>query len=56
MDSNLNALLLYSIVEPEARRYFEIDANTGALRTRSTPDREIKDKFEFSVQVQDQGE
>lgn len=54
-DSNLNALLLYSILEPEARVYFSIDANTGALRTAMTPDREMRERFEFTVQVQDQG-
>lgn len=54
-DSNLNALLLYSIVESEARKYFVLDANTGAIRTATTPDREQQEKFEFSVQVRDQG-
>ena len=54
-DSNLNALLLYTILEPEARVYFHIDANTGAITTAATPDRELRDRFEFTVQVQDQG-
>lgn len=54
-DSNLNALLLYSILEPEARVYFRIDSNTGAIRTATTPNRELKGRFEFTVQVQDQG-
>jgi len=54
-DSNLNALLLYSIVGAEASRYFSVDRNTGAVRTVVTPDREMKSEFEFSVQVRDQG-
>lgn len=54
-DSNLNALLIYSIVESEARRNFIIDPSTGAIRTAVTPDREHKSKFVFSVQVRDQG-
>lgn len=58
-DSNLNSLLLYSIIEPDARRYFNIDANTGAVSTALTPaltpDRESRDRFEFTVHVRDQG-
>lgn len=54
-DSNLNALLLFSIVEPEAMKYFSIDGNTGTVRATTMPDRELMSRFEFTVQVKDQG-
>ncbi|ELU08218.1 hypothetical protein CAPTEDRAFT_222745 [Capitella teleta] len=55
MDTNSNALLRYSIVEPEAAQLFDIDASTGSLKTKVTLDHEVAAVYEFSVQVQDSG-
>ncbi len=54
-DTNLNALLVYEIVERASRDLFSIDANTGAIRTRSNLDHEVAAKYEFTVQVMDMG-
>ena len=53
LDSDLNALLVYSIVEKEVQRLFSIDANTGAIRTLRHLDRENVDVHYFTVQVND---
>ncbi len=54
-DTNLNALLVYEIVERASRDLFSIDANTGAIRTRSNLDHEVAAQYEFTVQVTDMG-
>ena len=50
-DSDLNALLVYTLVEEDARQSFTIDANTGAIRTNGRLDRETLDVHQFNVQV-----
>lgn len=54
-DSGDNALLRYSIVEPEAQQLFDIDGSTGALKSKVTLDHEVAEKYEFTVQVEDSG-
>ncbi|XP_075923658.1 protocadherin Fat 1-like isoform X2 [Petromyzon marinus] len=54
-DAGRNALLSFRIVEPAARRYFAVDASTGAVRTARALDREETHAFAFSVQVRDGG-
>ena len=54
-DTNLNSLLVYEIVERASRDLFSIDANTGAIRTRSNLDHEVAAQYEFTVQVMDMG-
>ncbi|XP_033631597.1 protocadherin Fat 1-like isoform X4 [Asterias rubens] len=54
-DSDHNAQLVYEIMEPDAQRYFVIDQNTGAIRTRKILDHEDIPTFEFRVQVRDSG-
>ena len=54
-DMNLNSLLVYEIVERASRDLFSIDANTGAIRTRSNLDHEVAARYEFTVQVTDMG-
>uniref|UniRef100_T1J1P1 Uncharacterized protein n=1 Tax=Strigamia maritima TaxID=126957 RepID=T1J1P1_STRMM len=54
-DSELNALLVYEIVDKIANSYFSIDPNTGAIRTVKTLDYEERREFEFEVQVSDMG-
>lgn len=54
-DSEINALLHYDIVEILPRRYFQIDSNTGAIRTIKSLDYETHPRFSFHVQVSDLG-
>uniref|UniRef100_A0A2C9M9H4 Uncharacterized protein n=1 Tax=Biomphalaria glabrata TaxID=6526 RepID=A0A2C9M9H4_BIOGL len=54
-DSNNNARLYYEILDAEARQYFAIDSNTGAIRTKLSLDYEAKPLFNFSVHVKDLG-
>ncbi|KAH9487879.1 long-chain fatty acid transporter fat1 [Bulinus truncatus] len=54
-DSNTNARLFYQILDPEARQYFAVDPNTGAIRTIASLDYETKPLFNFSVHVKDMG-
>lgn len=55
-DTNLNALLVYHIVELESREMFAIDTTTGAIRTKVTLDHEAVPMHEFTVQVSDMGQ
>ncbi len=55
-DNNLNALLIYTIVEPMAQEVFEIDSNTGAIRTKVALDHEQSPLYRFTVQVSDMGD
>ncbi|XP_064201137.1 protocadherin Fat 1-like isoform X1 [Anguilla rostrata] len=54
-DQDLNARLVYEIVEPSARRYFAVDSGTGAVRTVAGLDYEQRNGFRFAVQVHDLG-
>ena len=54
-DSNLNSLLIYSIVNQRAQDIFEIDPSTGALKTKVILDREAALLYRFEVQVTDLG-
>ncbi|MGH0159302.1 UNVERIFIED_CONTAM: hypothetical protein FKN15_036965 [Acipenser sinensis] len=54
-DRELNAMLIYQIVEPSAHKYFAIDSSTGAIRTITSLDYEDKNIFHFTVQVHDMG-
>jgi protocadherin Fat 1/2/3 len=54
-DSGLNSLLLYEILEEQARQFFTIDSSTGALRTISSLDYETQPVFQFNVRVSDMG-
>lgn len=54
-DSEVNALLHYDIIDTLPRRFFQIDSNTGAIRTIRLLDHETYDKFTFYVQVSDLG-
>ncbi|XP_050293822.1 fat-like cadherin-related tumor suppressor homolog isoform X3 [Anthonomus grandis grandis] len=54
-DSERNALLSFDIVEILPKRYFQIDSNTGAIRTIRLLDYESMSTFSFHVQVSDMG-
>lgn len=54
-DSEGNALLQFDIIEALPRRYFQIDSNTGAIRTIKLLDHETYSSFSFHVQVSDLG-
>lgn len=54
-DSEMNGLLHYEIIEMLPRQYFQIDANTGAIRTVRLLDYETYNRFSFHVQVSDLG-
>lgn len=54
-DSEGNALLHYEIIEILPKRYFEIDSNTGAIRTIRLLDHETYGSFSFHVEVSDLG-
>lgn len=51
IDSGLNALLHYDIVEAMPRRYFHIDSTTGAIKTVMLLDHEKIPLFNFHVKV-----
>lgn len=55
MDSGLNALLHYDIVELLPRRFFHIDSTTGAIKTVMLLDHEKIPIFNFQVKVSDLG-
>lgn len=55
LDSQVNALLQYDIVEPAAKRMFHIDSTTGAIRTVMILDYETMPYIEFNVRVTDLG-
>ncbi|XP_070553228.1 protocadherin Fat 1-like isoform X2 [Ptychodera flava] len=55
-DTEMNAFLIYDIVESSAQQYFTIDANTGAIRTMQPLDHEAMPEFHFSVRVTDMGQ
>ena len=54
-DTSNNALLTYSIVEPDAAEIFTVDSTTGAIRTHTGVDHEEKETYKFHVQVRDHG-
>lgn len=51
VDSGLNSLLHYDIVETMPRRYFHIDSTTGAIKTVMLLDHEKIPVFNFHVKV-----
>ena len=55
LDSELNALLSYDIVEELPRKFFHIDSSTGAIRTVMLLDHETIPEFQFHVKVSDLG-
>lgn len=55
LDSGLNALLHYDIVELLPRRFFHIDSTTGAIKTVMLLDHEKIPIFNFHVKVSDLG-
>ncbi|XP_057706138.1 protocadherin Fat 2 isoform X2 [Corythoichthys intestinalis] len=55
-DQDTNALLVYEILEVEARKVFRIDTDTGAILLAAPLDFESVAEFCFSVQVKDSGE
>ena len=54
-DTGINSLLYYEIMEEHARRFFDVDESTGAVRTVSALDYETQSSFEFNVRVSDRG-
>ena len=56
MDNDDNALLIYNIVEEDARDAFDIDTRTGAIKSKVKLDHEVATDYEFTVQVTDMGE
>lgn len=54
-DSEGNAQLRFDIVEVLARGFFQVDSNTGAIRTLKLLDRETISRFTFHVRVSDLG-
>lgn len=56
IDSGLNSLLTYSIVEKESQEFFSVDSNTGTVRTHAILDREQYSQHIFHVQVSDLGD
>lgn len=55
-DRDSNSLLVYEILEEEARQVFQIDQSMGTISLLSPVDFEAKAEYLFSVQVQDSGE
>ncbi|XP_042167184.1 protocadherin Fat 3-like [Oncorhynchus tshawytscha] len=54
-DRNLNALLVFNIIDETARSFFTVDSGTGSIRTISTLDYETFSAFSFRVHVRDSG-
>ncbi|XP_076446580.1 protocadherin Fat 1-like isoform X2 [Babylonia areolata] len=54
-DSGNNALLDYEILEAEARKFFMVDVNTGAVQSSAVLDHEKQAQYNFTVQVHDRG-
>ncbi|XP_047440816.1 protocadherin Fat 2 [Mugil cephalus] len=55
-DRDSNSLLTYQIIEPEALKFFKIDASMGTISLISPVDFEAKAEHHFTVQVKDSGE
>ncbi|XP_028977046.2 protocadherin Fat 3 [Esox lucius] len=54
-DQNLNALLVFNIIDDMARTFFTVDSGTGSIRTISALDYETFPVFSFRVNVRDSG-
>ncbi|XP_070614235.1 protocadherin-23-like [Erythrolamprus reginae] len=54
-DSGINSLLKYEILPGPAYENFQINSNTGEIRTAASLDRESQDIFHIKVLVQDGG-
>lgn len=55
-DRDSNSLLVYQILEAEARKVFKIDPSMGTISLVTPVDFEAKAEYHFSVQVKDSGE
>ena len=55
VDLEGNSTLQYNITESADSNIIRINPSTGEVYLRSTLDREVKDRYEFTVEVRDQG-
>ncbi|KAI5607990.1 protocadherin Fat 2 [Silurus asotus] len=55
-DKDSNALLIFQIQEPEAKKIFKIDPSMGTISLISVLDFETMPEYSFTVQVWDSGE
>ncbi|XP_077465395.1 protocadherin Fat 2 [Stigmatopora argus] len=55
-DEDANALLVFEILEEEAREVFRVDTDTGAILLAAPLDFESVAEYRFSVQVRDSGQ
>uniref|UniRef100_A0A8C2WRQ2 FAT atypical cadherin 2 n=1 Tax=Cyclopterus lumpus TaxID=8103 RepID=A0A8C2WRQ2_CYCLU len=55
-DRDSNSLLVYQILEPEARNVFKLDPSTGTISLISPVDFEAEAEYRFTVQARDSGE
>lgn len=55
VDLEGNATLHYNITDPNESTIFRINPSTGQIYIRSTLDRELKERYEFMVEVRDHG-
>lgn len=54
-DRDINAHLIFSLVDSWARRFFRIDPSTGSISAAHRLDREVRDFYSFAVEVCDNG-
>ncbi|CAG5120721.1 unnamed protein product, partial [Candidula unifasciata] len=54
-DSDQNAVIKYSVVNPPSSFPFELDPHTGVIKTRAQVDRETNSSFVFQVKAEDSG-
>ncbi|KAM8974291.1 protocadherin Fat 2 isoform 2-T2 [Pelodytes ibericus] len=54
-DTEANAILSYSILDPEVLKYFKINPNMGAISTVAEINYELTPVFHFDVYVRDSG-
>ncbi|KAG5263738.1 hypothetical protein AALO_G00268040 [Alosa alosa] len=55
-DKDSNALLVFQILEPEAKKVFRVDPNMGTISLISSIDYESTPEFHLTIQVRDSGE
>ncbi|KAL9905398.1 fat-like cadherin-related tumor suppressor homolog isoform X2 [Glossina fuscipes] len=55
IDVGKNCLLDYTIMDDEAKRYFQVDSSTGTIKLLRKLDYETKEFFKFDVMVNDMG-
>ncbi|KAM9795003.1 protocadherin Fat 2 [Neosynchiropus ocellatus] len=56
VDQDVNSLLVYEILDPEAMEIFKIDPSMGTIALIAPLDFESKAEYEFFVQAKDSGE